>query len=84
MSVSLVGSELNHLPLEKLVFAPVIVSRKLRHYFDAHPIKVLTFHSIRASLCKFDLVKKWRNGLSSSINFTLIMKLAQPSKAKFL
>lgn len=45
---SLVGPELRYLPLEKLMFILVIASRKLRHYFYAHPIKVLTSHSIRA------------------------------------
>lgn len=59
---SLVGAELNYLPLEKLVFALVIAFGKLRHYFDAHPIKILTSHLIRATLQKFDLagrMEKW-------------------------
>lgn len=35
---------------------------KLRHYFDAHPIKVLTSNPNRATLQKFDLagrMEKW-------------------------
>lgn len=59
--------ELNYLPLEKLVFALVLASKKLRHYFDAHPIKLLTSHPIRATLRKFELVErmeKWYVGLN--------------------
>ena len=62
VSKSLVGPELNYLPLEKLVFALIVASRKLRHYFDAHPIKVLIAHPIRATLRKVDLagrMEKW-------------------------
>ena len=62
VSKLLVGPELNYLPLEKLVFALVIASRKLRHYFDAHSIKVLTSHPIRVTLRKVDLagrMEKW-------------------------
>lgn len=62
VSKSLVGPKINYLPLEKLVFTLVITSRKLRYYFDAHPIKVLTSHPIRATLRKSDLsdrMEKW-------------------------
>ena len=44
------------------MFALVIASRKLKHYFDAHPIKVLTSHPIRATLRRADLtgrMEKW-------------------------
>lgn len=37
-------TELNYLPIEKLVLALIIASRCLHHYFDAHPIK-FDFHS---------------------------------------
>ena len=61
-SNSLVGPELNYLPLEKLVFALVVASRKLIHYFDAHLVKVLTADPIRTALRKVDLasrMEKW-------------------------
>lgn len=50
------------MPLEKMVFSLVIASRNLRHYFNTHPIKVLTSHPIRATLRKAKLVsrmEKW-------------------------
>jgi hypothetical protein len=62
ISKSLNVAELNYLPLEKLVLALVTASRKLRHYFDAHPIKVLTSSPIRAALRRADLsgrMEKW-------------------------
>lgn len=52
---SLVGTDLNYLPIEKLVLALIIASKRLRHYFNAHPIKVLTSTSMKASLLRFDL-----------------------------
>ena len=46
------------MPLEKLVLALIIASRKLRHYFDAHPIKVLTSSPIKVALRKVDLIRR--------------------------
>ena len=45
----------NYLPLEKVTCALLIASRKLRHYFDANPIKVYTSHPIKAVLRKADI-----------------------------
>ena len=53
---------MNYLPLEKLVLALITALRKLRHYFDAHPIKVLTSSPIKAALKNADLsnrMEKW-------------------------
>ena len=53
---------MNYLPIGKLVLAVITASRKLRHYFDAHPIKVLTSHPIKATLGKADFsgrMEKW-------------------------
>ena len=36
------GVEVNYPRLEKITFALVVVSRKLSHYFQAHPIVVMT------------------------------------------
>lgn len=61
-SKCLVSPELNYLPLNKLVLALIITSRKLRHYFDAHSIKVLTSSLIKTVLRKADLLgrkEKW-------------------------
>ncbi|GJT42043.1 reverse transcriptase domain-containing protein [Tanacetum coccineum] len=42
VSRSLQGAETNYAPMEKLALALVHVARRLRRYFQAHPIKVIT------------------------------------------
>ena len=42
MSKRLLDAETRYLELEKLALALVVESRKLRPYFHAHPIEVLT------------------------------------------
>ncbi|XP_071699307.1 uncharacterized protein [Rutidosis leptorrhynchoides] len=62
ISKALSGSELNYLPIEKLVYALVITSRRLRRYFQAHPITVLTDQTIRQLLYKPEIygrLTKW-------------------------
>ena len=44
-----------YLPLEKLVLALVLTSRKLMHYFQAHPIAVYTEFLLKIILSKVDL-----------------------------
>ncbi|GKC46198.1 reverse transcriptase domain-containing protein, partial [Tanacetum coccineum] len=41
VSQSLQGAETNYAPMEKLALALVYAARRLRRYFQAHPIKVL-------------------------------------------
>ena len=41
VSKVLMGAETRYLKIEKLAYAILIVTRKLRHYFRAHPIIVL-------------------------------------------
>ncbi|XP_071695404.1 uncharacterized protein [Rutidosis leptorrhynchoides] len=52
VSKALTGSELNYHPIKKFVYALVITARRLRRYFQAHPIVVLTDQSIRQILYK--------------------------------
>ena len=49
------GVEANYLRLEKIAFTLVIASRKLRHYFQAHPIVVMTDQPIRKTMNKIDV-----------------------------
>ena len=42
--------------MEKLVFTLVIASRKLRHYFQAHIINVLTNHPLKKAMNKLEAV----------------------------
>ncbi|XP_071714716.1 uncharacterized protein [Rutidosis leptorrhynchoides] len=46
------GSELNYPAIEKLVYALVHTARRLRRYFQAHPIMVLTDQPIKQVLYK--------------------------------
>ena len=42
--------------MEKLAFTLVIASRKLRHYFQAHTINVLTDHPLKKTMTKLEAV----------------------------
>ena len=42
--------------MEKLAFALVTTSRKLRHYFEAHIINVLTDHPLKKAVNKLEAV----------------------------
>ena len=46
-SKALRGTEGQYLLIEKLAFALITASRKLRHYFQAHVINVMTDHSFK-------------------------------------
>ncbi|GJU41211.1 NYNRIN-like protein [Tanacetum coccineum] len=56
------GAELNYLTLEKLILTLVHVARRLRRYFQAHTVAVLTNSSIKQALKKPEKsgrVAKW-------------------------
>ena len=40
--------------MEKLAFALITTSRKLRHYFQAHVIVVMTDHPLKKSMNKLE------------------------------
>jgi len=44
--------------MEKLAFALVTASRKLRHYFQAHIINVLTDHPLKKAINKLEAAKQ--------------------------
>ena len=48
------GAELRYLRLEKFAYAVVLSTRRLRPYFEAHPITVLTDMPLRTTLQKPD------------------------------
>ncbi|XP_058192075.1 uncharacterized protein LOC131309461 [Rhododendron vialii] len=61
-SKTLFSAQTRNLPLEKLALALVSAVRKLLHYFQSHPITVLTEHPFKAFFRKADLsnrVSKW-------------------------
>ena len=53
---ALIGVEGRYLMMEKLAFALVTASRKLRHYFQAHVINVLTDHPLKKAMNKLEAV----------------------------
>jgi hypothetical protein len=51
-----------YLEVYKLLYAILIISRKLRHYFQAHRISVVTSYPLRAFLCNPSVtgnIAKW-------------------------
>ena len=48
VSKALSGAKLNYSELEKIAYTIVIASRKLKHYFQAHCIKVLSAQPLEA------------------------------------
>ncbi|GMP26675.1 hypothetical protein CsSME_00003020 [Camellia sinensis var. sinensis] len=62
VSKTLADAETRYLPLEKLMLALVMASKKLSHYFQAHKIVVLTEHPLKSLLHQGDLtgrIAKW-------------------------
>ena len=55
-SRALRGVEGRYPKMEKLAFALVTASRKLRHYFQAHIINVLTDHPLKKAMNKLEAV----------------------------
>ncbi|GFZ15738.1 hypothetical protein Acr_25g0001470 [Actinidia rufa] len=62
VSKTLTDCQTRYLPLEKLILALIVTSRKLMHYFQAHPISVYTEYPLKVVLLKVDLtgqLSKW-------------------------
>ncbi|KAJ8470571.1 hypothetical protein OPV22_024914 [Ensete ventricosum] len=58
----LAGPELRYAPIERIALALILTSRKLRPYFQTHPIKVIIDQPLRQILSKFDVagrMLKW-------------------------
>lgn len=85
LSKTLVDAETRYLPLEKLALAPVHVTRKLPHYFQAYTVYVLTKYPLQSSLKRSDFMGrtlKWGTRLGS---FDIhIIGLEVRLKARFL
>ena len=58
----LLDAETRYSDLEKMVLALVTTKKKLRHYFESHPVTIVTNYPIRQILSKPDLsgrLTKW-------------------------
>jgi hypothetical protein len=73
ISEVLAGSKKYYLEVEKICYAVVMCLRKLRHYFEAHTIRVLTNQPLLDIFDNRDSsgsIGKWSTKLSESvINF---------------
>ncbi|GKC34480.1 reverse transcriptase domain-containing protein [Tanacetum coccineum] len=59
---ALQGPKLNYTPMEKLVLLLVFVAKRLRRYFQAHPIAVITDQPIKQIMSRPDVagrLQKW-------------------------
>ena len=56
-SRALRGAEARYPQIEKLAFALITASRKLRHYFQAHIINVMTDHSLKKAMNKLEAAR---------------------------
>nr|GEZ36536.1 reverse transcriptase domain-containing protein [Tanacetum cinerariifolium] len=62
ISRALQGPELNYSPMEKLVLSLVFAAKRLRRYFQAHPIAVITDQPIKQVMSCLDVagrLQKW-------------------------
>nr|GEU88642.1 reverse transcriptase domain-containing protein [Tanacetum cinerariifolium] len=62
ISRALQGPELNYSPMEKLVLSLIFVAKRLRRYFQAHPIAVITDQPIKQVMSHPDVagrLQKW-------------------------
>ncbi|GKB91087.1 reverse transcriptase domain-containing protein [Tanacetum coccineum] len=62
ISRALQGPELNYTPTEKLVLSLVFAAKRLRRYFQAHPIAVITDQPIKQIISRPDVagrLQKW-------------------------
>ncbi|KAL0396359.1 UNVERIFIED_CONTAM: Transposon Ty3-G Gag-Pol polyprotein [Sesamum calycinum] len=67
VSKTLQGAEEKYPPIEKLAFALVVTARRLRPYFQSHPIVVLTNHPLKRVLAEPNIsgrMVKWAVELS--------------------
>ena len=67
VSKSLLDVETHYTQLEKLAFALITIARKLRPYFQCHPITMLTTYPLKNILHKLELsgrLTKWTVKLS--------------------
>ena len=48
ISKSLLDAETRYMSMEKLLLALVIAVKKLRHYFESHPISVVTNYPLKS------------------------------------
>ncbi|XP_057484915.1 uncharacterized protein LOC130771317 [Actinidia eriantha] len=88
VSKTMMDFQTRYLPLEKLILALIVTSRKLMHYFQVHPISVYTEYPLKDILLKADLtgrLSKWSLELGQfDIKFSLRMAIKGQVLANFV
>ena len=57
--------------MEKLAFALLTTSKKLRHYFQAHNVNVITDHPLKKAMKKLKSARRLIQWLSSLVSLIL-------------
>ena len=70
--------------MEKLAFALVIASKKLRHYFPAHIINVLTNHPLKKAMNKLEVTGRLIQWAIELNEFDVRYQLRNAIKAQVL
>ena len=88
ISEALSGAKLNYTEIEKIAYAVLISSRKLKHYFQAHEITVPSSQPLGDILCNkeaFGRIGKWAIELSQlEINYVLRTTIKSQALADFM
>ena len=70
--------------MEKLAFSLVIVTRKLRPYFQAHIINVLIDHSLKKAMNKLEVARRLIQGVVELSEFDVRYRPREAIKAQVL
>ena len=83
-SKALRGAEGRYPPMEKLAFSLVTAARKLRPYFQAHVINVLTDHLLKKAMNKLEATRRLIQWVVKLSEFDVRYRLKEAIKAQVL
>ena len=83
-SRALRGTEGRYPLIEKLAFALITASRKLRHYFQAHVINVMTDHPLKKAMNKLEAAGRLIQWAVELSEFDIRYQLRNAIKAQAL
>ena len=78
------GAEGRYLQIEKLAFALITTSRKLRHYFKAYVINVMTDHLLKKVMNKLEVAGRLIQWVVELSEFDIIYQPRRAIKAQAL
>ena len=83
-SKALRGAEGRNPPMEKLAFSLVTATRKLRPYFQAHVINVLTNHLLKKAMNKLEATRRLIQWVVKLSEFDVRYRLKEAIRAQVL